>query len=438
MEKKEIGINCTEVDSIIPFNPIPKEISLLEPFDLDNSQMVSTEMGIAQLLKIKNPIDQFVMINAKFDDCLVTDPDYEGSEFNYKPIAVYNRYIGYEILDEPETYPVTYFKGWVPGNSFIGRLIDICDSKNQVTKLYEGGDPFPSNEPAQTSINLGVGPSMIFQTIIIYGKKVTHIEGVIFPYFLDLQIFRGEVFSVPASHVHHEPVPPKAFICKMDNKEIGETLNLDSFKSIPKGIKILDPFDLDNSEMVLTELGVDQLLKIKNPNDQFVMINAKLGDVNSSDPSFPNQNISIKPIAVYNRYIDYVTLESPDKAYPISYFKGFVPGNQFITKIIEFCDKFNQVTKMYSGGDSIPTQEPAQKTIRLRAGTSIIFQTIIVYGMRMKDKGENPNPPSFMHVQLYRDDIFSVPANNVVYEPVNPIDCSEYLTGKGASRWKEI
>ncbi|EGG22027.1 hypothetical protein DFA_01916 [Cavenderia fasciculata] len=190
------------------FKPLPKEIALLDPFDLENSKMVSTVLGVDQLLKIKNPIEQFVMIDAKLDDVIVTDPGYPNTDFKIKPIAVYNRYIEYVTLDEPETYPVTYLKGWIPSNSFIGRFIDICDSKNQVTKLYHGGDPFPSNEPVQTTIKLGVGTSIIFQTNIIYGMRVNY-PGGIFSYD-ELQLFRGEVFSVPASQVHFEPVGPKA------------------------------------------------------------------------------------------------------------------------------------------------------------------------------------------------------------------------------------
>ncbi|EGG15849.1 hypothetical protein DFA_09518 [Cavenderia fasciculata] len=162
--------------------------------------------------------------------------------------------------------------------------------------------------------------------------------------------------------------------------EIESNLDLSSFKSIPKDIKSLDPFDLENSQMVSTELGIDQLLKIKNPLDQFVMINAKFGDP-LSVPVYPNHTFNIKPIAVYNRYIDYVTLGQPETSYPTSYFKGFFPGSEFPSELVEKCDAVNHITKL----------------------------------------GE----------------IFSTPASNVLHEPVLPYDCIEYVKGKGASRWKE-
>ncbi|EGG18129.1 hypothetical protein DFA_06796 [Cavenderia fasciculata] len=155
-----------------------------------------------------------------------------------------------------------------------------------------------------------------------------------------------------------------------------------------------EPFDLANSQIVSTELGVDQVIKGKNPIDQLVM----LFELSKTEIE-PNKYVYGKPIAIANRYLGRTTTSAP-KSLLVKSWKGSAlkeTGGIVITVLV------------------ISTWQVKLRTIDLpNAGTYNIFQTIMVYGYRAEDE----NKWDYDFDCVYRDDVFAVPADQVVYETV--------------------
>ncbi|EGG23949.1 hypothetical protein DFA_06087 [Cavenderia fasciculata] len=201
-----------------------------------------------------------------------------------------------------------------------------------------------------------------------------------------------------------------------DLKDIGRNVDCSSFKPIPKGMVSNEPFDLKKSQTVSIEWDVNQHLSRKDPIEQFVMINAKFDDVEFTLPKYPGQTFNVKPIAVYNPYIETVTVET-ETPHLVSYLKGYDWVTKTLDVFIEKCDAKNKITNRFDGSKSIPVEETVHKTIRIGLVPTMIFQTVIAYGTR--------------------DDIFSVLSKHVTTDVVSQRDCRDYLEGEGASRWQE-
>ncbi|EGG14715.1 hypothetical protein DFA_10974 [Cavenderia fasciculata] len=194
---------------------------------------------------------------------------------------------------------------------------------------------------------------------------------------------------------------------------------------------LLEPFDLENTTVVSSELGVDNALKVISPIDQFVMIDSRFV---SCPLNHPDGTIHMKPIAVLNHYIDNVTLQSPGQ-HTVTHFKGYYPGYSWSdAQDFQRCDDANQVKNKFNYGGVIPEKTPVRKTINLNAGTYFIFQSLIVYGIRLVYRN---GQTSYLECHIYRNDVFPVQAPNVRYEVVPHLAGREYLLNRGSSRWQE-
>ncbi|EGG17463.1 hypothetical protein DFA_08458 [Cavenderia fasciculata] len=177
---------------------------------------------------------------------------------------------------------------------------------------------------------------------------------------------------------------------------------------------ICAPFDLEHCPTVSLESEVDQYLKLKSPIDQLVMIlqNSSFDKVIDTEKD-KDATFNVKPIAVYNKYLEHITTSRPCK-HTVTCFKGFAPGIRWDPKHIIECDSVNEITSKFNYKDDIPDETKIEKTIDLGIGTYTIYQTVIVYGIKVKDpRVYYLNPP------VYRDDIFATPTKNAIYEPVN-------------------
>ncbi|EGG14573.1 hypothetical protein DFA_12350 [Cavenderia fasciculata] len=181
-----------------------------DPFDLENSQMVSSEVGIDQLLKLKeDAIDQFVMINASLD--LVHDTSFYDGVISIKPVAIYNKYLGYETVLEPTKHTVTYYKGYIPKGHWVSSIIHASDNVNQVTNKFKyNGEEIPNETQVQKIVDLKeAGTYMFFQTLIKYGVRQV-IDGTLSG-FIVVTVYRDDVFATPIDKVKYEP--PNYYEC---------------------------------------------------------------------------------------------------------------------------------------------------------------------------------------------------------------------------------
>ncbi|EGG18136.1 hypothetical protein DFA_06803 [Cavenderia fasciculata] len=177
-----------------------------EPFDLENSLMVATEMGVDKELKFKNPIEMFVMLNFTFDYIAL---DINGVFTFCKPIAVFNQYLGNANASSKKSVTVKCFKGseTYPIPTGRGQLIDLCekkllmDVKNHFNYGYN--EILQAVEIDKTIELPSAGSFAIFQTKIIYGYRFRK-NGV--DQFEHACVFRDDVSLVPIDHIQYEPV----------------------------------------------------------------------------------------------------------------------------------------------------------------------------------------------------------------------------------------
>ncbi|EGG18137.1 hypothetical protein DFA_06804 [Cavenderia fasciculata] len=196
-----------------------------------------------------------------------------------------------------------------------------------------------------------------------------------------------------------------------------------------------EPFNLENSLMVASETEVDKELKFKIPIDMFIMLKYHFGPVSSSAEGGLT---FCKPIGVLNKYLGNV-ITSSKKPVTVKCFKGS-ETDQIRTsrgQLIDLCEGRPEMVQNHFnyGFNEIQQAVEIDKTIELpSAGSFAIFQTKIIYGFLLKRDGVDDR---FDHACVFRDDVYLVPFDHILYEPVTAHQYIAYLFGPGKPRWTD-
>ncbi|EGG16579.1 hypothetical protein DFA_09126 [Cavenderia fasciculata] len=142
----------------------------------------------------------------------------------------------------------------------------------------------------------------------------------------------------------------------------------------------------------------------------------------------------MKPIAIFNKYLEYVKTDKPTK-HTVNYSKGNWPHARWDPYFFLRCEEAYPVKHHFVYDKYfIPEETVVHTTVDLGVGTFAIFQTVMIYGLRVIRNGKDQ---SFYQIPLFRNDVFATSTKNVAYEPVQLADLEKYLGGKGSSRWQE-
>ncbi|EGG15241.1 hypothetical protein DFA_10074 [Cavenderia fasciculata] len=180
-------------------------------------------------------------------------------------------------------------------------------------------------------------------------------------------------------------------------------------------------YDLEGSSMVATEYGVDSALILKNPVDPFIMIKSNF--ITLSDESWIK--IYAKPISVYHQYLEFKESQTPGRQ-TINCFRGTVPDYTNMEQTVAECDKKSDIKTKFEYTGPIPIQEKITRPVDLDVGTFAIFQTVLVYGIKLILLNGSA---IYYTASVYRDQVFGIPTSRVWYEPPSAEQARAYLMG---------
>ncbi|EGG16149.1 hypothetical protein DFA_09174 [Cavenderia fasciculata] len=189
-------------------------------------------------------------------------------------------------------------------------------------------------------------------------------------------------------------------------------------------------FDIENSLVVSSDYGVDLNLKSKNPIDQMVITSTNF-EVTYVEGGF---NVKIKPIGVYNRFVQNVNSTS-NQTISVTYKTGFAPGYRIEPGPIARCESLHFIKHKFPGyATNIPDETSVSKGVTVGVGQYTINQTLLVYGL-VKTPVSGGGAPTYSIVSLYRDDLHPTYQSSIIDDPCTDDEVKTYLLGRGLSRW---
>ncbi|EGG18128.1 hypothetical protein DFA_06795 [Cavenderia fasciculata] len=185
-----MSTSSTSIQGHIPSSCIPTTKESLPEgrpaFYLDNSIIVDTSYGVDSRLKLMVPADHCVLIDSNYYQSI-------------KPIAVYHKLIKEIPSTSPQSVPITYYKGWVPGSSsFNASTIQACDDQSNVGNLFNYGSSIPSQTTLSKNVDIGIGTFEIYQTILVYGVS---------PSFSVCSVYRDDLYAINVTNIRTDPNP---------------------------------------------------------------------------------------------------------------------------------------------------------------------------------------------------------------------------------------
>ncbi|EGG22016.1 hypothetical protein DFA_01905 [Cavenderia fasciculata] len=155
---------------------------------MDNNQIAND--SFKPMPKDLGPIDQFVMIDSLFRHYTVYS---QIENINFKPIACTTDTLIMLLWrnQKPIQYPIS-----------LDFLLNLFLTSMMIMIIMMGGPypyPLPTAKPMQTTLNLGVGTSLIFQTNIVYGVKL--VLDTTRVYCTHMQVYRDDVFHEPTESI---------------------------------------------------------------------------------------------------------------------------------------------------------------------------------------------------------------------------------------------